>query len=113
MTTVADIKAWIEDGGLTDDTVVTLDGDGSLVADVPGKVAVAYLQVGTTEIGDGPDVVTQMLTTLREARYFVWLMSTVGGTEPRRVLGLIDAALVAAGDEEWVLDQPISRTEGR
>ena len=45
-----------------------------------------------------------MLTALRAVRYFVWLVSVGGGSEPRRLLGLIDAALVAAGD-----DQPTPR----
>jgi hypothetical protein len=44
--TVREIKQWIEDAGLTDDSVVTLDGSGTLFADVPGKVAVAYLEIG-------------------------------------------------------------------
>jgi hypothetical protein len=47
--TVREIKQWIADGGLTDDSVVTLDGDGTLVADVPGKVAVTYLHIGSPE----------------------------------------------------------------
>jgi hypothetical protein len=44
--TVREIKQWIEDGGLTDESVVNLDWDGTLMADVPGKVAVAYLHIG-------------------------------------------------------------------
>lgn len=51
--TVAEIKQWIEDGGLTDESVVSLDGDGTLVADVPGKVAIAYLHIG---FDDEPEV---------------------------------------------------------
>jgi hypothetical protein len=51
--TVREIKQWIEDGGLTDDSVVTLDGSGALFANVPGKVAVAYLEIGF--IGDEED----------------------------------------------------------
>ena len=47
--TVREIRQWIADGGLTDDSVVTLDGDGALVADVPGKVAITYLHIAFPE----------------------------------------------------------------
>jgi hypothetical protein len=51
--TVAEIKQWILDGGLTDELVVSLDGDGTLVADIPGKVAITYLHIGF--VGEGED----------------------------------------------------------
>lgn len=52
-TTVRELKKWIEDAGLTDDSVLAMDGDGETVcADVPGKVAMAYLWIGGVEVED-------------------------------------------------------------
>lgn len=48
--TVRELKQWIQDAGLTDDSVLEMDGDGETVcADVPGKVAMAYLWIGGIE----------------------------------------------------------------
>ena len=44
--TVRELREWIADCGLNDDSVITLDGDGTLVADIPGKTAIGYLNVG-------------------------------------------------------------------
>lgn len=48
-TTVGEILKWIEDGGLTPDTTVTLDGDGTLMADIPGTIGFTYLHIGFVE----------------------------------------------------------------
>jgi hypothetical protein len=54
--TVKELRKWIEDSGFSDDTEIVIDGDGALVGDVPGKVAVSYLHVGFIEgeeVSDG------------------------------------------------------------
>lgn len=45
-TTIKDLYDWINAGGLPPETVLYLDGDGTLMADVPGKTAVTYLHIG-------------------------------------------------------------------
>ena len=51
-TTIKDLYDWINDGGLPPETVLYLDGDGTLMADVPGKTAVTYLHIGFAEDDD-------------------------------------------------------------
>jgi hypothetical protein len=51
--TVGEIKQWIEDAGLTDDSVVLIDEDGALISSVPGRVAMTYLLVGFVETEEG------------------------------------------------------------
>ena len=53
-TTIKDLYDWINAGGLPPETVLYLDGDGTLMADVPGKTAVTYLHIGFEEC-DEPD----------------------------------------------------------
>jgi hypothetical protein len=48
-TTIKDLYDWINAGGLPPETVLYLDGDGTLMADVPGKTAVTYLHIGFEE----------------------------------------------------------------
>lgn len=49
--TVRELKKWIDDSGLTDDSILEMDGDGeTLLSDVPGKMATAYLWIGGVEI---------------------------------------------------------------
>lgn len=48
-TTIKDLYDWINAGGLPPETALYLDGDGTLMADVPGKTAVAYLHIGFDE----------------------------------------------------------------
>lgn len=49
--TVRELKKWIDDSGLTDDSILEMDGDGeTLLSDVPGKMATAYLWIGGIEI---------------------------------------------------------------
>lgn len=58
--TVRELKQWIADSGLDDDTILLMDGDGeTVIADVPGKVAMAYLCIGQApcEDDDDPDLI--------------------------------------------------------
>lgn len=49
--TVRELKQWIEDAGLTDNSILEMDGDGeTLLSDVPGKMATAYLWIGGVEV---------------------------------------------------------------
>lgn len=52
--TVRELKQWIEDNGLTNDSILQMVGDGeTLLADVPGKMAIAYLWIGEVEVEEG------------------------------------------------------------
>ena len=51
-TTIKDLYDWINAGGLPPETVLYLDGDGTLCADVPGKAAMTYLHIGFADEGD-------------------------------------------------------------
>lgn len=54
--TVRELKQWIQDSGLVDDTVLVMDGDGeTVVAAVPDRVAVAYLLIGQEPCEDDDD----------------------------------------------------------
>lgn len=51
-TAIKDLYEWINAGGLLPETRLYLDGDGTLMADVPGKTAVTYLHIGLAECDD-------------------------------------------------------------
>lgn len=48
-TTIKDLYDWINAAGLPPQTRLYLGGDGTLMADVPGKPAVTYLHIGFAE----------------------------------------------------------------
>lgn len=58
-TTIKDLYDWINAAGLPPQTRLYLDGDGTLMADVPGKPAVTYLHIGFEECdeSDEPDMI--------------------------------------------------------
>lgn len=58
-TTIKDLYDWINAAGLPPSTRLYLDGDGTLMADVPGKQAVTYLHIGFDECAetDDPDLI--------------------------------------------------------
>ena len=58
-TTIKDLYDWINAGGLPPSTVIYLDGDGTLMADVPGKTAVTYLHIGFEE-SDEPEEIDRI-----------------------------------------------------
>jgi hypothetical protein len=47
--TIKDLYDWINAAGLPPQARLYLDGDGTLMADVPGKTAVTYLRIGFVE----------------------------------------------------------------
>lgn len=53
--TIKDLYDWINAGGLNPQTILFLDGDGTLMADVPGKTAVTYLHIGFCDAGSQED----------------------------------------------------------
>lgn len=55
-TTIKDLYDWINAAGLPPSTRLYLDGDGTLMADVPGKQAVTYLHIGFEEGGEPDEV---------------------------------------------------------
>lgn len=55
-TTIKDLYDWINDGGLPPETVLYLDGDGTLMADLPGKTAVTYLHIGFEECDEPEEI---------------------------------------------------------
>lgn len=50
--TVRELKKWIEDSGLTADSILEMDGDGeTLLSNVPGvRAATAYIWIGGVEV---------------------------------------------------------------
>lgn len=57
--TIKDLYDWINAGGLGPQTRLYLDGDGTLMADIPGKTAVTYLHIGF-EDADTPEEVDRI-----------------------------------------------------
>jgi len=55
-TTIKDLYDWINAGGLPPETVLYLDGDGTLMADVPGRRAVTYLHIGFEECDEPEEI---------------------------------------------------------
>lgn len=55
-TTIKDLYDWINAGGLPPETVLHLDGDGTLCADVPGKLAMTYLHIGFPECDEPEEI---------------------------------------------------------